>query len=284
MKKTSLTLLLAFSALMALAQKPININLWPNGAPNSNFITEPDDTINPRSYSRITKAVLTVYPASRPNGKAIVACPGGGYSHLSMTNEGHDLAAWFNSQGITYAVLRYRMPNTHSEVPLSDVRKALETMRENAEKWHLDPQKVGIMGFSAGGHLASTAATHLDKNEAPSFQILLYPVISMDSTLTHKGSVNCLLGKKPSKDDVKRFSNDLRVNAGTPRCFIALSSDDKAVPPLTNGLRYYEALVRNGVSATLHCYPSGGHGWGFRDTFGYKRQWTEELEKWLRSF
>ena len=282
MNKTLLTLLLLFFALTTSAQKPYDIPVWPNGAPNTNNITDPEDTINPRSFSRIKNAVLTVYPARRPNGKAIIACPGGGYSHLSMTNEGHDLAAWFNSQGITYVVLRYRMPNGNKEVPLSDVREALRIIRSKAGEYSIN--KVGVMGFSAGGHLASTAATHLEGAEAPDFQILLYPVISMDSTLTHKGSVRCLLGAKPSKADVKAYSNETRVTKSTPRCFIALSSDDKAVPPLTNGLRYYEALVTNGVNATLHCYPYGGHGWGFRDSFAFKRQWTEELEKWLRTF
>ena len=189
------------------------------------------------------------------------------------------MAAWFNAQGITYAVLKYRMPNEHHEVPLSDALQAIRLVREHAEEWNIE--KVGIMGSSAGGHLASTAATHYTDDSRPDFQILFYPVISMDLGICHKGSRERLIGKTPTDELVQLYSNELQVTAQTPPAFIMHSSDDSVVP-VENSLRYYQALVKNKVSAALHCYPIGGHGWGYNDNFKYKRQWTGELEKWLR--
>ena len=163
--------------------------------------------------------------------------------------------------------------------PLSDAHQAIRLMREHANEWHI--QKVGIMGASAGGHLASTAATHYTAGTRPDFQILFYPVISMDLSNCHKGSRDNLLGKSPSEELVRLYSNELQVTGDTPPAFIMHSSDDGAVP-VSNSVSYYLALVKNKVPASLHTYPIGGHGWGFRDSFTYKRQWTGELEKWLR--
>lgn len=257
------------------AQKPIEIKLWPDGAPNSNGMTEQKE--NGPLY--VKEPVLYVYPAQNPNGLAIVACPGGGYYNLATSHEGHDMASWFNSQGITYSVLIYRMPNGNCEVPLSDAHQALRIMRSNSEKWGI--KQLGIMGSSAGGHLASTAATHFDAETRPDFQILFYPVITMDERYTHTGSRNGLLGNSPSEESINRFSNEKQVTKDTPQAFIMHSSDDKAVP-VENSINYYMALTRNGVPASLHTYPIGGHGWGYNDSFKYKRQWTGELEKWLR--
>ena len=218
--------------------------------------------------------------AKKGNGMAIVACPGGGYSHLAMAHEGKSMADWFNSQGITYAVLRYRMPNGHNEVPLSDSQQALRIMRQHAQEWNV--KKLGIMGSSAGGHLASTTATHFtDAETRPDFQILFYPVITMDPAYTHMGSHDNLLGKNPSKELEQKYSNELQVTPQIPPAFILHSSDDTVVP-VANSVNYYTALVKNKVPASLHTYPVGGHGWGYRDSFPYKRQWTGELEKWLR--
>lgn len=275
MKRLFYFAILAISVLTANAQR-IEMKLWEQGAPNSNGVIS--------SEKEITEPTLTVYPApeGKRNGMAVIACPGGGYSHLATGHEGHDLAAWFNAQGITYAVLVYRMPHGHREVPLSDAQQAIKLMRVHANEWGVHTNKIGIMGSSAGGHLASTAATHFESQETrPDFQILLYPVISMDEQITHKGSRNNLLGKTPDEETVKMYSNELQVTANTPKAFIIHSSDDKAVP-VENSLRYYKALVNNNVSATMHLYPIGGHGWGFRDNFIYKRQWTGELEKWLQ--
>jgi acetyl esterase/lipase len=214
---------------------------------------------------------------------AVIMCPGGGYARLAMNHEGHDMAPWFNTQGITYVVLKYRMPNGHKEVPFSDIEQAIRLVRQHAAEWNINPSKVGIMGASAGGHLASTLATHYTSKETrPDFQILLYPVITMDANFTHAGSRENLITKNPSADLIAKYSNELQVNAQTPQAFIALSSDDKAVLP-QNSINYYLALLKHNVPATMHIYPTGGHGWGFRDNFTYKRQWTDELEKWLRN-
>lgn len=257
------------------AQKPVEIKLWPNGAPNENGIKEQKE--NGPVY--VAEPTLYVYPAENPNGMAIIACPGGGYYNLATAHEGHDMAAWFNSQGITYSVLIYRMPNGNNEVPLSDAHQAIRIMREKSKD--LKFSKLGIMGSSAGGHLASTAATHFDESTRPDFQILFYPVITMDKRYTHMGSRNNLLGSNPDEKLVELYCNEKQVTPQTPPAFIMHSSDDKTVP-VENSINYYMSLVKNGVPASLHTYPIGGHGWGYRDSFIYKRQWTGELEKWLR--
>ena len=225
-----------------------------------------------------TEATLTIYPAKKPNGQAIVACPGGGYAGIATTHEGHDMAAWFNTQGITYAVLHYRMPYGKHEIPLSDAHQAIRYMRKNGEKWGIE--QLGIMGSSAGGHLASTAATHFDAETRPDFQILFYPVVTM-TDYTHQGSKDNLLGKNPSEELVKLYSNELQVTEQTPPAFIMHSSNDDAVPVL-NSINYYLALCKHGVWSSMHLYPIGGHGWGYNESFPYKAQWKNELEKWLR--
>lgn len=277
--KTILSTILVWSATTLCAQQKVELQVWPDGAPNSNGITTEETEKSANRPTNISTPTLTVYVAKNGNGKAIVACPGGGYVHLAMDHEGHDMAAWFNAQGITYAVLKYRMPNEHHEVPVSDALQAIRIMREHSEEWGI--KQVGIMGSSAGGHLASTASTHYTTDSRPDFQILFYPVISMDLGICHKGSRERLIGKTPSEELVTLYSNELQVNAQTPPAFIMHSSDDRTVP-VENSIRYYQALVKNKVPASLHCYPIGGHGWGFNDSFKYKRQWTGELEKWLR--
>lgn len=280
--KTILVTVLLFMAISVQAQKPIEIPLWPNGAPNTNGLKGEEENGENGRVSNILKPDITVYCADKPNGMAIIMCPGGGYARLAMDHEGHDMASWFNTQGITYIVLKYRMPNGHNEVPLSDAEQAIRLVRQHAAEWKINPSKVGIMGASAGGHLASTLATHYSSKETrPDFQILLYPVVTMNPSYTHGGSRENLITKTPTAELEKKYSNELQVTTETPQAFITLSSDDKAVPP-QNSIDYYLALLKNNVPATMHIYPTGGHGWGFRDNFIYKRQWTEELEKWLR--
>lgn len=229
------------------------------------------------------KSVLDCYLPEQPSGKAIVDCPGGGYSHLSMQNEGHDWAAFFNQQGIAYFVLTYRMPNGDRTIPLTDAYNAMKTVRDSAQVWHINPSDVGIMGFSAGGHLASTVCTHASDNLRPNFAILFYPVISMDENETHKGSVNGFLGQqKYDKELVYDYSNYNAVRSHeTPPTILILANDDRAVPPLTNAIPYYSAMQRAGNSCALHIYPTGGHGFGFRDTFPYHNQMLDELRAWL---
>lgn len=217
------------------------------------------------------------------SGKAVLILPGGGYSHLAMDHEGFQWAEWLNSRGIPAAVYAYPMPEGRKEVPSAAVMEALELMRANAAAWGFDAAKIGVMGSSAGGHLASTVATHAPAEKRPAFQILFYPVVTMDTTFTHRGSHDRLLGRYPSAEDVMLYSNELQTDSLTPRAFIALSSDDRAVPP-ANSLKYYGALTGNGVSATMHIYPVGGHGWGFREKFPYHNQVIAELDAWLHSF
>lgn len=258
------------------AAKPIEIKVWPEGAPNP----VPFDAVAMQAEKNnlVEDPVLLVYPAKKPNGLSVVACPGGGYGHLAKYHEGTDMADWFNAQGVTYAVLLYRMPQGHHDVPLSDGLQAIRIMRDHAAEWGV--KKVGIMGSSAGGHLASTIATHYTPDSRPDFQILFYPVISLDPAITHMGTHDNLLGKNPSKEMEQKYSNELQVTPDTPVAFILHSSNDGAVP-VANTLRYFQALTDNKVYSTMHVYPVGGHGWGFRDTFPYKAQWTSELMYWL---
>ena len=216
-------------------------------------------------------------------GRAVVACPGGGYSGLAVNHEGYDWAPYFNKQGIALIVLKYRMPKGDRTLPISDAEAAMKMVRDSADVWNLNPNDIGIMGSSAGGHLASTIATHAPEALRPNFQILFYPVITMDKSFTHMGSHDNLLGKDASADLEKEFSNEKQVTKETPRAFIVYSDDDKVVPP-ANGVNYYLALNKKGVPSVLHIYPTGGHSWGIREDFLYKSEMQNELTSWLRSF
>jgi acetyl esterase/lipase len=278
--KSIISMLLLACSASAFSQKGTTMELWPNGAPNTNG----DDK---------DKAELTVYlpDAKKATGRAVVCCPGGGYTHLAMDHEGHQWASFFNNQGIALIVLKYRMPHGDRFVPISDAEEAMKTVRRNAAAWHINPTDVGIMGFSAGGHLASTIATHSTGDAAPNFQILFYPVITMDPGYTHKGSRDNFLGtfgdgKKDQKEMKKLeadYSNDLQVNRTTSRAFLALSDDDKAVPA-ANGFNYYQQLYKHDVPASIHIYPTGGHGWGYRESFAFHYNVIFELKAWLESF
>ena len=275
--KMSITKTIIAAALMALclpaaAQQKLEINLWPQGAPNSNG----DSADSAKVWVYLPKKETAT-------GRAVVICPGGGYQHLAMDHEGHDWAPFFNNMGIAAIVLKYRMPHGESDVPVSDAEETVKLVRRNAQAWNIDPKDVGIMGSSAGGHLASTIATRSTGDALPDFQILFYPVITMMPDITHKGSHDNLLGEKPKKKAEQQYSSDLNVTRVTPRAFIALSDDDHTVLP-ANGVNYYLQLYRNDVPATLHVYPSGGHGWGNRDSFKYHNEMQLDLKAWLRSF
>ncbi len=276
MKRLNLIALLLVLTVAAFAQKGTKMDLWPNGAPNDNG-DEKD------------KAELTVYlpDAKKATGRAVVCCPGGGYTHLAMDHEGHQWATFFNTQGIALIVVKYRMPHGNFNIPISDAEEAMKTVRRNATQWHIDRNDIGIMGFSAGGHLASTIATHSKGEAAPNFQILFYPVITMDPSFTHKGSHDNFFGTNRSKKEMKKleyeYSNDIQVNRTTPRVFLALSDDDRAVPA-ANGFNYYSECYRHDVPASIHIYPTGGHGWGYRESFTYHYNMIFELKAWLESF
>ena len=219
--------------------------------------------------------------AEKATGRAVVCCPGGGYQHVCMDYEGTDWAPYFNNQGIAYFVLKYRMPKGDRNIPMGDAKNAIITVRDSAQVWNINPYDVGIMGFSAGGHLASTIANHTDFNARPNFQILFYPVISMDQKITHKGScVNFLGAGQDDKALVDKYSNDKAVTRHlTPPAIIFMADDDGTVPVLTNGVAYYTALRRNHINATMHIYPYGGHGW--RPTFPFYDDMLQSLTKWL---
>lgn len=265
-------MIMAAMSLSAMAQEKIEI-VFSNPDSRDVHIDMSDLTVEPG---------MTVYRPAKPNGIAVIMCPGGGYSHQATSHEGHDMAQWFNAQGITYAVLKYRIPKQRCRLPLEDAEQAVRIMRSHAAEWGVNTSKIGIMGASAGGHLASTLATHYsDSLSRPDFQVLFYPVVTMNPAFTHMGSHNNLLGKDATKELEDEFSNELHVDKSTPQAFIMFSSNDRDVLP-ANSINYYNALIANGVPVTMHIYPTGGHGWGFRDSFTYKRQWTGELEKWLR--
>lgn len=278
-KLSACILALAFCLGMnAQKQEPIVIHLWPQGAPESNGLSGPEEIVAGDRVRNVSDPTITVYPAAKPNGQAIIVCPGGGYVRLAPNHEGHDMAQWLNGQGITLAVLKYRMPNGHHAIPLSDAQQAMRILKQHAQQWGI--KTIGIMGASAGGHLASTLATHFTDDTRPDFQILFYPMISY----LKFGKIikeNPLLGNQPSEELIKLYSNELQVTEQTPPAFIMMSSDDHTVS-IDDCLAYYQALLRNHVQATIHIYPTGGHGWGYLEGFAYKRQWTEELEKWLR--
>jgi len=233
------------------------------------------------------KCNLTCYLPNNPSGRAVVDCPGGGYEHLAMNHEGYDWAEYFNQQGIAFFVLKYRMPHGNYQIPFGDAYKAMRTVRDSASVWHINREDVGIMGFSAGGHLASTVSTHADYDARPNFSILFYPVISMDPQRGHGGSSNNLLGKEGLKDKklVELYSNEKQVRGHlTPRAILMMSNDDNAVPPVTNGVAYYTAMHQAGNDCELHVYPTGGHGWGFRSSWAHHDQMLNDLTSWLNSF
>ncbi len=231
-----------------------------------------------------TAKVRIFLPSEKENtGRAVVICPGGGYTHLAMDHEGYQWGEFFQNQGITAVVLKYRMPHGNPDVPVADAEQAMKLVRMNAQAWHINLNEVGIMGFSAGGHLASTIATQSKGDARPDFQILFYPVISMMDGLGHQGSHDNFLGKKVKKKVEQKYSSDMHVTRTTPRALILLSDDDTVVPP-ANGVNYYMELYKNDVPGSLHVYPGGGHGWGSRIGFRYHEEMMMDLKAWFRSF
>ena len=264
--------LMLTAATSAFAQKTFTLNLWPS----TPAVAGSDD--------KDTAKVQVFLPREKmATGRAVVICPGGGYQTLAMDSEGRDWAPFFNNMGIAAIVLKYRMPNGDKQVPISDAEEAMKLVRRHAAEWRIKPNEVGIMGASAGGHLASVLATKATGDARPDFQILLYPVITMQPGLTHRGSRERFLGKYPSKADEREYSTDQQVTRSTPRAWIALSDDDRTVMPI-NGVNYYAELYRHDVPASLHVFPGGRHGWGRKQTFKYNLEMELELKAWLQSF
>lgn len=286
--KRLFTILLAMAVLPLAAQEydykeDQLIKIWDNTtAPHSSELTKPE-TCDRGIINWSQSAELYIYKAdpAKATGQAIVICPGGGYEAVCMTYEGADAARWLAENGITCGVLKYRMPNGHREVPLEDAVEALRIMRKNAEEWHFDPKQVGIMGYSAGGHLAAYTSTFAPAGEEPAFSILMYAVITGEWGLTHEGTFNNLLGEGHTAADRAAYSPENRVTAQTPPALLMLSDDDKIVPPISS-TRYYNALKKAGIEASLHIYPDGWHGWGMSKRFPYREQWQESMLDWLR--
>jgi len=269
--RNSIIILILFTSIFfqnVEAQRYLELALY---SQNKNIITGKND-----------EPKINVFLPKTSNGVAVIACPGGGYSGLQIANEGNSFAQYFNEQGIALIVLKYRLPNGIHDIPLADAEQAMRMIKENATEWHINKEKIGIMGASAGGHLASTLATHFTVDTRPCFQILLYPVITMKSDFTNTGSRKALLGEKPVEELVEYYSNELHVTPTTPQAFIVLSDNDKVVFP-QNSISYYQALQKNGVNTELHIYPTGGHGWGISNDFKYKTQWTDALRCWLNA-
>lgn len=284
MKKFFLLLVTLFlwvsGQLQAKGNEPFDVYLWENGFPNSNGL---EDSVPSVKSTWVAKPFMRVFLPKKvkPTGRIVLALPGGGYSHLAKGHEGYDWASFFNDRGIALAVLNYRIPQGVTEVPASDVYEAIRYIRSQAETWQINPSDLGIMGSSAGGHLATTVATHAPTASLrPNFQILFYPVVTMDETFTHMGSRNNLLGKQPTPGLVEKYSNEKQVDSQTPPAIILCSHDDRAVPT-PNSVHYYLALLQNGVPASLHIYPSGGHGWGARENFKFHDAMVKDLGDWL---
>ena len=279
MRKTTLTLAFFICCCMNTFSQEV-IKLW-DKAPLA-----PDQQEHIAEENRTTDLSVTelhIYKATNnPTGKAVIICPGGGYSRLAMDHEGKQVAEWMTQRGISAFVLTYRMPDKRKYVPLSDAQQAIRYVRDNAEKLGIDKNKIGIVGFSAGGHLASTASTHYaatGTSTRPDFAILFYPVVTMGEG-THGGSKRNLLGEKPSATDIYTFSNENQVTVNTPTTILLLSDDDKSVVP-ANSINYYKALKNNNIPAAMYIFPEGGHGWGFRQNFKYHNEMSSLLEKWL---
>ena len=277
------TILIPFFLAGSLWAQPKPELLWPNGAPGAQGTADED------------QPTLTYHaPKRMKNSTAIVVCPGGGYRNLAMDHEGMQIATWLNSLGVHAFVLKYRLgPKYHHPSQMNDVQRAIRTVRARAAGAGIAPDKIGVWGFSAGGHLASTAATHIAAavpdsadplervTSRPDFAILTYPVISFTTDYVHKGSRTNLLGEKPNDEEVRLMSNELQVSRQTPPTFLVHSNEDSGVPP-ENSVLYYLALRKAGVPAEMHIYEKGPHGFGLGSLDAVLSSWPARLADWMR--
>lgn len=290
-----LTLLFMLAGMFVSAQEKV-VKVWPNGAPNDNGMTLPEEKYDGVRVRNVSEAEMYVYlPKAEINtGAAVVICPGGGYRIEAMDHEGYDMARFFQEKGIAGIVLKYRLPYGHHEVPSSDARRAIRTVRANVAAWGIDPGKIGIAGSSAGGHLASTAGTVFDSGNPqsddpvervscrPDFMLLLYPVITLNEEFTHLGSRNSLIGEGHNMELVRKYSNELNVSAQTPPTFLVLADDDGAVPP-RNSIEFYSALKRYNIPTEMHIFQKGGHGFGMNQNGIPANNWPALFVDWLKA-
>ena len=288
-----------FFLSLSMYAQDFTLNLWEKSVPNSienHTYKEKVEIENGRakSVSQVSIPTLAAFIAKQNiSNTAVIICPGGGYTHLAMEKEGYKVAEWLNTLGIHAFVLKYRMPTAvtmeNREVgPLQDVQRAIRIVKANAKKFKIDIEEVGVLGFSAGGHLASSISTHyelevykkeVNESARPDFSVLIYPVISMKDGVTHQGSKNALLGEGASEVLVEKFSNETQVTSATPPTFLVHATDDQAVP-VENSINYFLQLKENGVEAEMHIYQDGGHGFGLGKS-GTHTQWPTALERWL---
>ena len=290
-----LPLLLLAAPVLAQSTLPLYAGTIPDSQPSDVRETSVTEAGNRVRIANVVQPTLTVFApaAGTANGTAVIICPGGGYARLAIDSEGYDVAKRLNEMGVTAFVLKYRLPNDQSQpdksiAPLLDAQQALRFVRQQAAKYQLNPERIGLMGFSAGGHLAAWAGTQFARPAAdnpgpesvrPAFLVLLYPVISFSDSLRHAGSRDNLLGKSPSAEQLRQYSNELHVSAQTPPTFLVHAEDDKTVP-VNNSIVFYQACLRHGVPAELHLYPRGGHGFGLNNPTTPDR-WTDRLRNWL---
>lgn len=281
--------ILIASTAMAQEQKRSNyyqdetILIWDNNkAPHSNGLEGEAYEATPYRLVNTTKAQLYVYNAdpAKATGQAVVICPGGGYAKLSMDQEGYLMAQWLAKNGIAAFVLEYRLPNGHREVPLEDTVEAIRIVRKKAKKFNIDPAKVGVMGFSAGGHLAASVSNIPPVEDRPNFSILFYPVVIANHYTSHSGSFRNLLGKGFAQADADEFSMEKLASENTPPTILLLSDDDATVPA-AGAAMYYASLRYHGVRAAMYVFPEGKHGWGNYDRFSYQKEWQHLLLRWL---
>lgn len=271
------------------------ILLYKNEIPNNKKVSDPEYVIDrssgDRAFFKTAIPTVTIFRPEVSNGKSIVICPGGGYAKTSIDKEGMDVARRLVKDSITAFVLKYRLPQDlinidKSMAPLQDAQQAIRYVRENAKAYSLNPNRIGIMGFSAGGHLAASAATMLDKSSdgiscRPDFCVLIYPVISFKDEITHQGSRQRLLGNRPHVDQIESWSCELNVSKDTPPTFIVHASDDQSVP-VENSLLFYNACLKNDISVEMHLYAKGGHGFGMYNKY-IKGTWLDEMINWLKT-
>ena len=269
--------------ISTMAQSQIEIPLYPLGATESNGIEKAETSRDAEFIIDISNPRMYYHPApkEKSTGTAVLICPGGGYGGIAQIKEGSEIAAWFNDLGVAAFVLYYRMPNGHPAIPLKDAQTALAIIKARAKQWGINKNKVGVMGFSAGGHLAATVGTHFKtKKERPAFMILAYPVISMQPNITHGGSRQSLLGPNPSADLNDLYSNELQVTKKTPPTFLLHARDDGGVP-MANSVNFERALIEKNVSCELHLFDKGGHGFGMRKQNLPADNWPNLLKNWL---
>lgn len=301
MKKPLICLLFASFLASLMGQNQI-LPLWEGDPPNYRETGEVTifDSADIVRVRNVQKPDIAIFLPSKKNatGEAVIICPGGGYGILAYDWEGSDIARWLNSHGIAAFVLKYRLPGSKSNIepfksPLMDAQRAMRLVRFHAEKWNIEPEKVGVMGFSAGGHLASTVSTHYDRGDSsstdpvekescrPDFSVLVYPVISFTQDFQHSGSRINLLGENADESLVKQFSSELQVTEDTPPAILIHSADDQGVP-VENSIAYYEALQEYKNPSELHIYPYGGHGYSLAIGRGHLSTWPDRVVQWIK--